>query len=392
MISPLNKDEFMEQMKKSENAGDYSENAAKRFWYWMYSDEEGLVQICTFPMPTENKSKSEMGEGKWIHARSFNEFNDFCKTHSGLWRYHVYAGVNMLDTIPEYGRGSVEHIDKVHRLSFDIETQRDSYSGASKEEVWWSYRYALAQAKFMLEEYEVLPLMIMSENGIHMHYKVSFNNSKELLDGKQHMYCKYITHQAMNSSYVQEIEEKAPNHITFDQDEVSDPPRVMKVPGTRGIKSENGRLCGIIHEPNLSDAGIISGEDMEVTQEDIDGIEERNNGSSDTTQGVDTSPGDLGSETMEKVRRLAKNDEAFGKYWSGNIGEYKSRSEAEFAFVIKMLNHGFTELQIVDVMWASGMSKWEEESDHYRERTIQRAIEYFDGTVVKDSKDGSFNF
>lgn len=392
MISPLDEDTFMSQMQLSEDAGDYSEDAVQRFWDWMYHREDGLVQVCAFPVPTEDRSKEEMGEGKWIHARTFKEFKDFCETHSGLWRYHVYSGINMLDSTPEYGRGSIEHISKVHRLSFDIETERESYGGASREEVWWTYRLALAETKFMLEEYGVLPLIVMSENGIHMHYKVDFECSDDYMSGGQHMYCKYITHQAMNSEFAQTVKSEAPDYITFDQDDVSDPPRVMKVPGTRGIKSESGRLCGIIHEPNLSDAGTITQDMLDVDEEDIEELTEESEESQDTTRNVDTSPADLGSDSMQKVRRLAKNDDTFARYWQGDIGKYKSRSEAEFAFVIKMLNHGFTESQIVDVMWASGMSKWEEESKHYRERTIERAIEYFDGTVVKDSRDGSFSF
>jgi hypothetical protein len=166
----------------------------------------------------------------------------------------------------------------------------------------------------------------------------------------------------------------------------------MKIPGTRGIKSENGRLCGIIHEPPLEEAGVIRERDLEVTDEDIDEITEDDEDTTSTSRSVNTSPDDLSNDTVGRVERLAKNDSTFRLYWNGETGDYESRSEAEFAFVIKLLNHGFTESEIVDVMWASGMSKWDEESDHYRERTISNAIDYFDGTVVKDSSDGSFSF
>lgn len=392
MIKPLSEDEFMAQMAKAEQAGDYSESAVERFWSWMYHRPDGVVQTCAFPVPTENKSKDEMGEGKWVHSRSLREFKDFCSTHSGLWRYHVYAGVNTLEREPDYGRGSVDHIDTVRRLTFDIETERESYGGAPKREVWWTYRYALAQVKFMSEEYGVLPMVVMSENGIHLHFRVDFPCSDELLRGRQHLSSKYITYQAMNNKYVDTVLSNCPSDITIDQDDVSDPPRVMKVPGTRGIKSQTGRLCGIIHEPQLSNAGEITQSDVEIDKSVFETSSSSSHGSVNSPHNVDTTPSGLGDDTQSKVERLAKNDTRFAQFWNGDIPGYDSRSEAEFAYVIKLLNHGFDEQQIVDVMWASGMSKWEEESDHYRERTIENAIDYFDGTVTRDAEDGSFSF
>jgi hypothetical protein len=57
-----------------------------------------------------------------------------------------------------------------------------------------------------------------------------------------------------------------------------------------------------------------------------------------------------------------------------------------------MLSHGFDESQVVNIMWSSGMSKWEEDTEHYRERTVENALGYFDGNVRRDAEDGSFSF
>lgn len=397
-MNPLSKEEFMEKMKESEKDIRYSEVAVTRFYSWMYADYEGLVQVCAFPVPTENRDASEMGRGKWVHARTYEEFKEFCNTHSGLWRYHVYSGVNLLSSKPEQGRGDISLIDKVVHLSFDIETERGSYEGSSKEEVWWCYKYALAQAKHMKEEYKVLPLVVMSENGIHLHYKVNFDITEDVLDGKQHLYCKYLTFEAKNSKWAKKIKKEAPSHITFDQDDVSDIPRVMKVPGTLGIKSDKGRLCGIVHEPHPQKAGVILESDIEISDVDYQRMEQHSESknkdsvSKDKVE-VDAEPKDVDdSELMDRVEKLCKTDHSFREYWRGETGEYKSRSEAEYAFIIKMLKHDFSPDDIMRVMWASGMSKWEEESDHYRKRTLENAIDYFDGDVVRDSQNSSINF
>ena len=398
MIEPLDKESFMRQMQVSEGYGDYSKNAVERFYSWMYKNQEGVIQTCAFPVPPEGKNKSDMGEGKWIHARTFNEFQEFCETHSGLWMYHVYSGVNTLDEAPQYGRGSVDLIDTVNILSFDIELAKDSYGGSTKEEVWWTYQYALAEIKYISEEFGAWPLVVMSENGIHLHYMVDFECTDNLLHGKQHLYSKYITQSAMNSEYTNIVESKSPDSIVFDQDDVSDPARVMKVPGTKGIKSEKGRLCGIIHEPYSEKAGVITESDIDKTPEQLNDKfdDEKTTGhsstSSDKLETVDVTPSDLSDDLAERVHHLAKNDHTFSQYWRGKSDDYDSRSELEFAFIIKMLNHGFTKSEVVDIMWASGMSKWQEESDHYRKRTIQNALDYFDGSVTKDSKSGSFSF
>lgn len=399
MIDPLSKSEFISHMNKSESAPSYSENAVDRFYRWMYSGQQGAVQVCAFPVPPKDTDKCDLGKGKWIHSRSYNEFEDFCRTHSGLWQYHVYSGVNALDDSPQYGRGGVGNIDRVSKLSFDIELSRESYGGSTKREVWWTYQYALAQIKYVSEKYDVWPLVVMSENGIHLHYNVEFECSDEYLYNRQHVYSKYITQDAMSNRYVDIIEQKSPDNIEFSQDDVSDPARVMKVPGTRGIKSEKGRLCGIIHQPNSDNAGVITESDIPKSvseiKNEIDSSVNRSNGSlssDSSTENIDVTPSDLTEDVALRVEHLIRNDPSFSGYWRGDHEEYDSRSEMEFAFIIKLLNHGFTESEIVNIMYASGMSKWNEESKHYRETTIANAIDYFDGSVTKDSTNGSFSF
>jgi len=390
-IDPLSKDVFLTRMEQAQSAGSVSANALKRFWDWAYKNNDGLVQTCAFPVPTEGKDKNEMGKGKWVHARSYEEFKDFCVTHSDMWRYHVYAGVNTLDKEPNGGRGTSEHIDTVNHLSFDIETERDSYSGASKEEVWWCYRYALAQSKFMNEEYGVWPMIVMSENGIHCHFKTDFVTSKDKMNGKSHVYSKYITKQAMTCDYAKQVKKNAPDIVDFDQDDVSDVPRVMKVPGTRGIKSNEGRLCGIIHEPSKENAGVITPDQVTVPSDAFDDKSD-NSGSKDKVQSVNVESSDASADVMTRVKSLCKKDDTFRTLFYGDTSGYESRSEAEMAFAMKMLNHGFTKDEIPSIFESSGMTKWDEESNSYRESTLDKAVQGFDGKKTKDSTNGSFDF
>lgn len=391
-IQPLKKATFLDQMESAEIAPDISPPAVERYWDWAYSDADGAVQTCAFPVPTEDKSPDEMGSGHWIHARTKNEFLEFCESYSGMWRYHIYSGVNTLNDVPEVGRGGAKHIDTVNHLSFDIELERESYGGSSKEEVWWCYQYALAQAKFMNEEYGVWPMIVMSENGIHMHYKANFSTDDELMHGKSHKYTKWMTQRSMECDYAKAIENKAPDSIEFGQDDVSDVPRVMKVPGTRGIKSEKGRLCGIIHQPSKDDAGVINEDKVSVPDDAFENEKREQESNDETVSEVEVTPEDASVKVMTRVKSLCKKELLFRRMFEGDTSDYSSRSEAEMGFAMKMLNHGFDPEEMNQIFWASGMSKWDEESDNYRERTIQKAVEGFDGNVVKDSTNGSFSF
>lgn len=379
-------------MHLSEKQSGYSEKAVKRFYDWMYRAEPGKVQICAFPVPTENVDKHEMGKGKWKIVDNYDDFREFAYAHSDTWQYHVYSAVNKVDSEPDTGRGGIDCFNVVDHLSFDIETERDSYSGASREEVWWCYKYGLAQAKYMKEEWDVLPLVVMSENGIHLHYRVDFLVEEDKLYGKQHIYSKYLTHKARNSKYAKKIEEQCPDDITFDQDDVSDVPRVMKVAGTMGIKSENGRMCGIIHEPDDSEASIILGDEIEVTDDELKEMTDDNGSSGKDREEVEVTPDDADADVLERVKHLCKNDQEFRKFWTARHEKCSDMSEAEFAFILKLLNHGFGPDEVNQVMWASALNKWDDEGDHYREKTLNSALEYFDGTVVNDSTNGKYSF
>jgi len=392
MFDPLDKATFMRQMDVAENQNGISEPVIRKFYNWMYSDVDGAVQACAFGVPIRKEDETITPKGKFEHVKDADSFVGFAREYSGLWTYHVYSGVNTLNATPTDGRGDIEHIDSVNHVTFDIETKREAYQGSTVEEVWWSYQYALAQTRFMYEEYDVLPLVVMSENGIHLHFKADFPITKDLLVEKQHKLSKLVTHQAMNCDYVDEVRAAAPDHIEFDQDDVSDPARVMKVPGTMGQKSEQGRMCAIIHTPSVGVAGQITTSDISIPKA---AVLEKPTNEKPTVSKADMSLDDDSSvppDISETIASHARNDGKLRALLSGDTLSYKSRSEAEFALVVKLLSIGTAPGDIPAIMTNSGVTKWDEESDHYREKTMERALEYFDGTVYRDSSSSQMSF
>lgn len=391
-MQPLDKQQFMSGMELSESKEGSSKSTIKRFWDWMYADLDGHIQVCAFGNPVEKEEETITPGSKWKHVNTFGDFETFCSANSGLWTYQVYSGVNALARNPTDGRGGLDEIDRVNHVTFDLETSREAYAGATKREVWWVYQLALRQMRFMYEEYDVLPLVVMSENGIHLHYKADFPITDDLLYNKQHSYSKYITHQAMNCDYVKELKEELPDDIQFGQDDVSDPARVMKVPGTMGQKSDSGRMCAIIHEPPHDEAGTIHTSDVTVPKAVAMEYEKNEKNTVSAKKAAKVKDVDLNDTVEKRLENVKKADPKFRALFNGNLTNYESRSEAEYALIIKMLSHSFSPGVVPQLMWESGMSKWDEEDDHYREKTIESALSYFDGTSYADSTTSSLDF
>lgn len=396
-ISPISRAKFVEQLKKSENHGSFSESNVSSFYQWMFGDQEGYAQVCAFLMPHSSSEEGEVpsGQDAYAHTNNEQEFIDFCYEYSGTWRYQVYAGVNTLPEEPDYGRGKLDHIDAVNTFTLDIETERESHTGASHEAIWWSYKYALAQAKYINTLIDVWPMVVMSENGIHLHYKADLPIHDDLLYKRQHRCTKYLTQLAMDNKYVNTVKEQAPDHIEFSPDDVSDVPRVMKVPGTLGIKSDSGRLCGIVHKPSKEDRGCITLEDFdmeEVPEFENSNVDTNQSSNNDEDVKLESNPESVDDKVKQMVKRHCKSDDLFRAFIQGKTLTYDSRSHAEFAFIKKMLSKGYDVQQIQQVMHASKMSKWDEESDHYRQHTLENALEEFDGTVRVDSTASSMSF
>lgn len=395
VIKPLDKDQFIERLKVSEQYGSFSESAVESFYDWMYSDKDGYVQVCAFLIPTQDDSELPEGHDAYEHTTTKQEFVDFCMEHSDLWRYQVYAGVNTLSEEPKYGRGGKDYIGTVNTFTLDIETDREPHTGASRQAVWWSYQYALAQVKYINEVFDVWPMVVMSENGIHLHYNADLPVKDKHLHNRQHRVTKYITKLAMNNDYVNKIQQQAPERIDFSPDDVSDVARVMKVPGTLGIKSEANRLCGIIHKPSKEARGCITLEDVEqyYIPEFTNGSSNANSSSANVTS-VSISPttGELNEQLKKRLKEHCIEDNMFKAFFSGKTLNYDSRSDAEFAFILKLLNYSYTKDEVPQVMSASGMEKWNEESKHYKEKTLSRALAEFDGNTKADRHTGSVSF
>jgi hypothetical protein len=71
----------------------------------------------------------------------------------------------------------------------------------------------------------------------------------------------------------------------------------------------------------------------------------------------------------EKLRDLFQNDFETVKNKYG----YPTRSEAEQSLITKLVQHGFSDAEICEVMEKSNIGKWKERDDAYRTKSIEKA-------------------
>ncbi|MEM4093228.1 MAG: phage/plasmid primase, P4 family [Conexivisphaerales archaeon] len=77
----------------------------------------------------------------------------------------------------------------------------------------------------------------------------------------------------------------------------------------------------------------------------------------------------------DTFNHLLTIDGKLNRLWSGDIEGYPSRSEAEFALVMKLIGYGFSDEQINSIMKESKIGKWST-SDQYAEFTLKKAHEW----------------
>jgi len=268
----------------------------------------------------------------------------------------------------EEGNDSIEGVSKLCDLWFDIDAKRsDKQQPASNEEKLEALQRALKLKEYIEKEYKALGFMAFSGNGIHLHFPlpcfplIGAQFRKEV-NMKLRSFAKRVSAKAdveidntydlrrvstLIGTYNQKIPEK-PLPTTWDTS-FYDPLNLEKTLETiRRARQINQRLLeAILNEP-ITTQPILPQTDAEFTP-----------------------------ETLEKLNALRQKDAKLNKLLNGEISEYKSRSEAEMALVVKLVFYGFTKSQIYKIMSKIAQTgKWNEKDDRYWNLTYEKAVKF----------------
>ena len=268
----------------------------------------------------------------------------------------------------EEGNDSIEGVSKLCALWFDIDAKRlDKQQPASKEEKLEALHRALKLKEYIEKEYKALGFMAFSGNGIHLFFSlpcfplIGAQFRKEV-NMKLRSFAKRVSAQAdveidntydlrrvstIIGTYNQKIPEN-PLPTTWDTS-FYDPTNLEKTLETvRTARQINQKLLeAILNEP-IATQPVLTQTDAEFTP-----------------------------ETLQKLEELRQKDTKLNRLLNGEISEYKSRSEAEMALVVKLVFYGFTKSQIYYIMSKIAKTgKWNEKDDRYWNLTYEKAIKF----------------
>lgn len=308
---------------------------------------------------------------EWVESKEM--FLKFCKEHDG--EGNVYVGIN-----PRFEEGgSSDSIKKITTIPIDIdavtpweETEKKEHQAASEDEL----QKAIDAAEKIISDLKNMgltePLRIMSGNGVQLWYRIpdvkidKYPNFeikvKEFINQLDSKYTlKYLDDNRENQNFCSGIE----------LDQVGDTARVMKVAGTKSVKGMDTQARPMRRARVMGEPSFVKDEKL---KDFILGLEPPEKEEEETSE--------LGDETNLEFWR--KVDNKLDDLLSGDWSDYgfKSRSEAEFSLIVKLVKYGFNQESIQSIMDnVSEIGKWKSESENYRGRTINNAIDVVENVI-----------
>ena len=271
-----------------------------------------------------------------------------------------------------------DKLPKINVILFDIDIRKEKkVKGISPLNLKKEAKGVMEQCKTKLEELGfTADLIIDSGNGYHIYIKVDLDIPKystkeefENTDIYKQLVCLENQLRQFNTENVE---------IDFLSKDII---RRVKIAGTYNIKrykdadgkfklmpNDQWRIAKIIYlNENINEKknnevfSNLSFDELEINEK-TDGL-------------FDIKPT---TDKLQLLNEILEKDEKLKKLYNGIISEeYKSRSEAELSFIIKLFYHKpFIESDIYKIMDTCQIGKWQEKGDSYKKLTVKKAFDY----------------
>ena len=272
----------------------------------------------------------------------------------------------------EEGHDSIEGVSAIQDLWFDIDAKRaDKSKPATKEEREEALQRAVKLKEYIEREYHAVGFLALSGNGVHLHFPlpkyplVGTNFRREV--------------NAKVTAFAKRVAANAGSEI----DHTYDIRRVSTVIGSLNLKIPTAPLETkwekSLEELPFEKAVEVIQSARNANQKLLEAIMNENAGA--PAQSGTEETGELTEEEKIRVANridiLRAEDEKLDTLLDGETKGYKSRSEAEFALIIKLVQYGFSKKEIFYIMDnISQQKKWKEARTSYKEHTYKKAKQY----------------
>jgi len=282
--------------------------------------------------------------------------------------YTIWVSVNDV----EEGKDSIKGTQALTDLFFDIDAKRaDKNIPATKEEKKEAGERAVKLKNYIEKKYKVQGFIASSGNGFHLHfplprYELKGEAFREEVNAKVTAFSKRMAKEAgVETDSTFDIRRVSTLIGTFNQ-KIQDTPLktewekdLMEMPFEQAVKEiQNARninetlVEAILNENAVARVSAETEEAGELTEEEK-------------------------IRMANRIDILRAEDEKLDTLLDGKTKGYKSRSEAEFALLIKLFLYGFTEKEAWYIMNnISNQTKWKEAGMSYKKHSIEKAKQY----------------
>ena len=338
----------------SEASKNFNEDDVRFTYRLLGHKEETEIRLID---PTKKKSP------KSVFVHNEDEFIKVCKEHNG--KYNVYAGINERRT----GGTTGTDVKTINVFVIDIDAIRKD-SKLTTEEL-----KKLSATDLELKKAEEVANKIvkdLAKKG-HRTYKACSGNGYQLWISLIPM--KASEELEAKIQILQRETRKRYENEEVGIDNIGDLPRIIKVIGSLNIKGDNTEDRP--HRLSQWDVSIKKVVRCSKTAERIKNIEIPPTPEIKEFNFDELSDGEL--------RQVIENDILIWDLMNGKWEDYdyKSRSEAEFALVIKLIQKKAPHKQVVELMERCKIGKWLEANDRYRELTYRKALGFAQKNPLK---------
>ena len=272
----------------------------------------------------------------------------------------------------EEGIDKNEGVQALTDLFFDIDAKRaDKNTPATKEEREEALQRAVKLKEYIEREYHAVGFLALSGNGLHLHfplphYQLLGKNFRLEVNAKVAAFSKRVAKEAgveidstfdirRVSTLIGTFNQKIPTHplkTTWEKD-LMEMPFEQAVETINTARKVNKRLIEeILNESITTPVHSETEETGELTEEEK-------------------------IRVANRIDALRAEDKKLDALLDGETKGYISRSEAEFALLIKLNQYGFSKKEIFHIMDnISKQTKWKETGTSYKEHSYTKAKQY----------------
>lgn len=279
----------------------------------------------------------------------------------------------------EKGNDTIQGVKVLGVLWFDVDSNRlDKSKPAAKEQLRKALEKAVELKQYVEKRFNAWGYIAYSGNGYHIFFPLPFFS----LPGEKFR-------EDINAK-VSEFAKRVAANCGVEIDYTYDIRRVTTVIGSLNLKIPDQPL-------QTSWAKEVFENGLEYALEKVDESRKANQPLLEAVLKIEIAkltPSTIADGEHPEFEELLEHDEKLKALYNGAWRKfgYPTRSEAEEALLVKLVQYGFSDVEILQIMRGSQIGKWHERPGSYRSRSLETARRFVATKKAEAKKTASRRF